>query len=106
MQRLADQANIVSKLSALGTFIHRNDAAHIADVVHETVGIFGTDRCLFGSNFPIEKLWTNYSDLVVAYRNAVSNYQPKEQLAVLHDNTNRVYKLDAIAGAQRGKGLT
>ena len=97
MKRLADQPNIVSKLSGLGTFIQRNDPSHIADVIQETVSIFGTDRCLFGSNFPIEKLWTNYSDLVVAYRNAVSNYQPKEQLAVLHDNTNRVYKLDAIA---------
>ena len=37
MKRLADQPNIVSKLSGLGTFIQRNDASHIADVIHETV---------------------------------------------------------------------
>ena len=36
--RLAAQPNVVSKLSGLGTFIHRNDPAHIAAIVRETVG--------------------------------------------------------------------
>ena len=58
MKRLADAENIVSKLSGLGTFIHRNDPAHISDVALQTVELFGAQRCLFGSNFPIEKLWT------------------------------------------------
>ena len=61
MVRLAACPNVVSKLSGLGTFLHRNDRAHIAEVVRETVSIFGADRCLFGSNFPIEKLWTRYA---------------------------------------------
>jgi predicted TIM-barrel fold metal-dependent hydrolase len=97
MKRLAGQPNIVSKLSGLGTFIQRNDPSHIADVIHETVAIFGADRCLFGSNFPIEKLWTNYADLATAHRSAVSHFQPTEQLALLHGNANRVYKLDSTA---------
>ena len=96
MKRLADQPNIVSKLSGLGTFIQRNDSAHIADVVHETVGIFGPGRCLFGSNFPIEKLWTSYAELVAAHRAAVSTYSPMEQRAMLHDNAIRIYKLAGI----------
>ena len=61
MEVLAAQPNVVSKLSAFGTFIHRNDAAHIARIFRETVELFGADRCLFGSNFPIEKLWTRLS---------------------------------------------
>src|SRR6186713_1472227 len=56
MARLARCPNVVSKLSGLGTFIHRNDAAHSAAVLTDTVAIFGAERCLFGSNFPIEKL--------------------------------------------------
>ena len=39
MQRLADCPNVVSKLSGLGTFIHRNDSAHIAEIVAEAVAI-------------------------------------------------------------------
>ena len=71
MRRLAAQPNIVSKLSALGTFIHKNDPDHIAAIVRETIDIFGPARCLFGSNFPVEKLWTGYADLIAAYRSAI-----------------------------------
>ena len=93
MMQLATCANVVSKLSGLGTFIHRNDAAHIADVVHETVGWFGAERCLFGSNYPIEKIWTPYADIINAYRAALANYSPVEQQAMLHDTAARVYRL-------------
>ena len=79
MVRLAACPNVVSKLSGLGTFLHRNDPAHIAEVVHEAVSIFGADRCLFGSNFPIEKLWTRYDELVDAYRKATEALPPEQQ---------------------------
>ena len=93
MVRLAACPNVVSKLSGLGTFLHRNDPAHIAEVMRETVRIFGAERCLFGSNFPIEKLWTSYSALVDAYRKAASSLAETEQRAILHDTAMRVYRI-------------
>ena len=84
--------NVVAKLSGLGTFIHRNDADHIAWIVDETVALFGAQRCLFGSNFPIEKLWTDYASLVAAYRAAAVRHPGAEQ-AMLHDVAARVYRL-------------
>jgi predicted TIM-barrel fold metal-dependent hydrolase len=96
MQRLADQPNIVSKLSGLGTFIQRNDPSYVADVIHETVAIFGPGRCLFGSNFPIEKLWTSYPSLVNAHRVALAGYSISEQQAMLHGNALRVYRMTDV----------
>jgi predicted TIM-barrel fold metal-dependent hydrolase len=93
MRRLAAEPNVVAKLSGLGTFIHRNDAAHIGDVVAETVGTFGAQRCLFGSNFPIEKLWTNYADLVGAYRKAVAGLSADQCEAIWAATARRVYRL-------------
>ncbi|MCB1498225.1 MAG: amidohydrolase family protein [Bauldia sp.] len=93
MRRLAARPNVVSKLSGLGTFIHRNDPGHIAAVVEETVALFGAGRCLYGSNFPIEKLWTDYASLLAAYRDAVAGFTPTEQAAMLHDTAARVYRL-------------
>jgi predicted TIM-barrel fold metal-dependent hydrolase len=93
MKRLADRPNAVTKLSGLGTFIRRNDPTHIADVVSETMEIFGYQRCLFGSNYPIEKLWTSYGDLVKAYREVLSAYPEATQKAVLSDNATSVYRL-------------
>jgi predicted TIM-barrel fold metal-dependent hydrolase len=93
MKRLAGEENVVSKLSGLGTFIHRNDPAHVADVVAETIAIFGPERCLFGSNFPIERLWTSYADLVAAHRAALASYSRGDQEAVLHGTAVRTYRL-------------
>jgi predicted TIM-barrel fold metal-dependent hydrolase len=93
MATLAGEPNVVAKLSGLGTFIHRNDASHIAWVVHETVKLFGADRCLFGSNFPIEKLWTAYPELLGAYRQAVASMSAGEQQNILHGTACRVYRL-------------
>ena len=95
MQRLADLPNVVNKFSGLGTFIHRNDAQHIEFVVSETLAWFGPERCLFGSNFPIEKLWTSYGDLVHAHRAAIGSLPDAAQAMILHDNAARFYKLDA-----------
>jgi predicted TIM-barrel fold metal-dependent hydrolase len=93
MQRLADCPNIVSKLSGLGTFIHHNDPVHVADIVAETVAIFGAERCLFGSNFPIEKLWTSYRDLVDAFRAATAPLGAQEREALFRTAAMRVYRL-------------
>lgn len=93
MKRLAGQENIVSKLSGLGTFIHRNDPAHIEDVALQTVELFGADRCLFGSNFPIEKLWTTYAGLVAAHRKAIASLPEAEQEEILGGTAARVYRL-------------
>ena len=94
MRRLAACPNMFSKLSALGTFIHKNDPDHIAAVVRETIGIFGPARCLFGSNFPVEKLWTRYSDLIAAYRSAIEPLGENVARAVFHDTAAKVYRLN------------
>jgi predicted TIM-barrel fold metal-dependent hydrolase len=93
MRRLAACPNVASKLSGLGTFIHENDPGHIAWIVDETLAAFGAERCLFGSNFPIEKLWTSYRELLDAYEAAVARHGPVAEAAVFHDTAARVYKI-------------
>ena len=93
MERLAACPNMVAKLSGLGTFIHRNDPAHIAAIVRETVALFGAERALFGSNFPIEKLWTDYASLISAHRAALGELPDEAQADVFHNVAARVYRL-------------
>ncbi|WP_315797589.1 amidohydrolase family protein [Bradyrhizobium sp. SZCCHNRI3043] len=93
MHKLAACRNVVSKLSGLGTFIRRNDPADVADVVRETFAIFGPERCLFGSNFPIEKLWTDYRTLVAAYEAAIHGLDKRTRAQVMGETARRVYRL-------------
>jgi predicted TIM-barrel fold metal-dependent hydrolase len=93
MKQLAGQPNVLTKFSGLGTFIRRNDPQHIADIVGKTVELFGAERCLWGSNFPIEKLWTDYGSIVDAIRAAVAQFDAKSRRAILHDTAKRLYRL-------------
>ncbi|WP_284178963.1 amidohydrolase family protein [Rhabdaerophilum sp. SD176] len=93
MARLAAQPNIVSKLSGLGTFLRKNDPAHTAFILRETVALFGAGRCLFGSNFPIEKLWTTYADLVAAHRSAAAALPEADRALIFAGTARKTYKL-------------
>ncbi len=107
MERLARCPNVVAKVSGLGTFIHRNDQGYIHAVVGETVALFGPERCLFGSNFPIEKLWTTYPHLMAAYRKALAPLGAAAEAAIFQDTATRIYQLDPTneaRGRQRPQG--
>ncbi len=93
MAELARRPNVVAKLSGFGTFLHRCDPEHVAWLTTETVALFGADRCLWGSNFPIEKLWTDYGTLFEAHRRAAGGLSEAERQAIFHDTACRVYRL-------------
>ena len=94
LAQLAACPNVVCKLSGFGTFLHRLDPAHIAWLTGEAVAAFGADRCLWGSNYPIEKLWTGYGPLLDAHRDAARTLTEAQQTALFHDTASRVYRLD------------
>ena len=81
------------KLSGLGTFVHACRAEVMGAIIRETVAMFGTDRCIYGSNFPIEKLWTDYGKLYRTFRSAIAHLTDAEQAAILHDTASRLYRI-------------
>ncbi len=92
LRTLAQAPNANAKLSGLGTFAHRNDPALIALIYDAAIEIFGSERLMFGSNFPIEKLWTSHAELVAAHRAAVADRQPSEQANIFWNTAERVYR--------------
>ncbi len=94
MRQLAAHDNVVVKLTGLGTFIRKVDAGHIADIVHRCLDWFGPDRCMWGSNFPVEKLWTDYTTLFEAYATALADEDRSTRDAVFGGTARRVYRLD------------
>jgi predicted TIM-barrel fold metal-dependent hydrolase len=93
MHRIAERPNVVVKLSGLGTFVRRCSVDDWRPVVEQTVELFGPKRCMFGSNFPIEKLWTSYAQLLDVFLECVSGLSASELRAVLHDTAAGVYRL-------------
>ncbi|MCC7484149.1 MAG: amidohydrolase family protein [Burkholderiales bacterium] len=93
MKLLAACPNVSAKLSGLGTFEHRCSVELWKPVVEETLALFGPDRCLFGSNYPIESLWTTYARIVEVMRECAAGLAPAERRAVFHDTAQRLYRL-------------
>lgn len=93
MAALSQCRNVNVKLSGLGTFVHACRGDVIGPIVKETVALFGADRCFFGSNFPIEKLWTDYGTLYRTFREAIAYLSEDEQAAILHDTASRLYRI-------------
>jgi predicted TIM-barrel fold metal-dependent hydrolase len=93
MRALAEQPNVVVKLTGQGTFVHRVDPDLLSFVAEEVLESFGPRRALFGTNFPIENIWTPMADLVDAWRAALSGLSPAEQSWVFAENARRVYRL-------------
>ena len=67
LKSLSGLQQVVCKLSGLGMFDHNWTRDDIAPVIAETLDQFGADRVMFGSNFPVDSLSSNYATLVSAY---------------------------------------
>ena len=94
MRALAAAPNVHVKLSGLGTFARACSVDLWSPVIRETVDLFGPARCMFGSNFPIEKLWTSYAEVVRVTTECLAGLSAGVRRAVLHDTAARVYRLD------------
>ncbi len=54
---------------------------------------FGVERCMFESNFPVEKLSCSYGVLWNSFKRIAANYSATERDALFHDTAARVYRL-------------
>ena len=95
MQALAQQPNVHVKLSEFGL---RDSPWSFEDnqrIVHEVLALFGWQRCMFGSNFPVAGLRIGYGDLVGAMWRMLAPLTAPQQQAVMADNALRFYRMAA-----------
>ena len=54
---------------------------------------FGADRCLFGSNYPVDRLGAPYKKIVEAMHAILAPLGRRAHCAVMHDTARRLYRL-------------
>ena len=62
--------------------------------VETTIELFGADRCMFESNFPVDKQSCDYPACWNAFKRIAANATPAEKAALFSDTAARVYRLD------------
>ncbi|HWU40323.1 MAG TPA: amidohydrolase family protein [Candidatus Acidoferrum sp.] len=93
MHLLAEQPNVVVKVSGIPMTDWRWTLESLQPIVLETIDFFGIGRTMFGSNFPVDKLYGDYASLWGAYRQIAGGFTLEEQRCLFHDNAQRVYRL-------------
>jgi predicted TIM-barrel fold metal-dependent hydrolase len=93
MQRLAERPNVSVKISGLGMSEPTWTADSIRPLVLETIDIFGTDRSMFASNFPVDKAWSTFDVLYDAFKAITAGFSDGERRAMFHDNAERIYRI-------------
>ena len=61
---------------------------------HHTIECFGADRCMFESNFPVDRLSLSYHVLWNGLKKIAAKYTKEEQTAMFSGTASRVYRLD------------
>ncbi|WP_375404444.1 amidohydrolase family protein [uncultured Sphingomonas sp.] len=93
MAKMATLPNTVVKLSALVIMDHEWSRESLLPIIRETVDIFGPDRALFASNYPVDGTYIGYRDWVAVVNDALDQFGPTERGAIFYTNACRTYRL-------------
>jgi predicted TIM-barrel fold metal-dependent hydrolase len=82
------------KISGLMVPSPSYDRTVLRPLVREVLDIFGPERCVLGSNFPVDKLGISYRDLFAFFDDCTSDLSATERAAIFHGTATRIYQLD------------
>jgi predicted TIM-barrel fold metal-dependent hydrolase len=93
MAALAELPNVATKLSGMG-FTHRPWTLDQArPYILEAIEMFGTDRAMFASDFPTDKLFGSFAQHLDAYAEITADFTETERRNLWARNANRIYRL-------------
>ena len=94
METLAAEPNVAVKISGLGQPGQPWTVAANGPIVRDTIAIFGVERCMFASNFPVDSLCADFDTIFAGFKTIVADMTRAQQLTLFHDNALRFYRLD------------
>jgi predicted TIM-barrel fold metal-dependent hydrolase len=94
MRELAGAPNVTCKISGLGMTDPNFTPGSLQRWIDTPLEIFGADRCVLGSNWPVDRLYSSYDAIMAIYRERIAAlFDEGDQHKVLSDNAARLYKL-------------
>jgi len=93
MRALAAEPGVMTKISGLGMLDHDWTTASIRPLVLETIEIFGVDRCMFATNFPVDRLFGSYRQILTAFSEITADFTPAERTALFSGTAATCYRI-------------
>jgi predicted TIM-barrel fold metal-dependent hydrolase len=96
LKLVADCPNVALKVSGLGVSGQPWTVQSNRDIVLTAIEIFGVDRCMFASNFPVDGLCASFEEIFDGYLRIVQDFTYEDRRKLFHDNAVRIYELSLI----------
>jgi predicted TIM-barrel fold metal-dependent hydrolase len=96
LRLLGRQPNISVKISALTAYDPSPTPESLREVAMHCIESFGVDRSMFGSDFPVGRLWTTFDAIFDGFKAIVQGFSEGEQRALFYANARRVYRIDSF----------
>ncbi|NHK26422.1 amidohydrolase family protein [Parvularcula flava] len=93
MAALAALPHCAVKVSGFGITDHDWTEESIRPYVLETIDLFGTDRVMFASDFPTDKLYADFDRCLSSYANIIAAFSDDEKRAMWGRNADRLYRM-------------
>jgi predicted TIM-barrel fold metal-dependent hydrolase len=93
MQDIAGAPNAVVKISGLGMCDNRWSIDSFRPYVLGCIEAFGVERSFFGTNWPVDRLYSSYGDVLNAYETIIAGCSPAEQEALFSKNAERIFRI-------------
>jgi len=93
MSKMAQWRNVSVKISGLGQRGVAWTVAANGPIVRDVIALFGVERCMFASNYPVDRLCASLATIFSGFRAIVSNLPAADQRMLFHDNAVRIYRL-------------
>ena len=93
IESVAQSPNVAVKISGLGQRDRPWTQEANVPIMRDTIDIFGADRCMFASNFPVDSLVATYETVLAGFIAAIADHPSAERQKLLHDNARRIYRL-------------
>ena len=96
MRKVASINGIHCKVSGMVTEAdhHNWTADDLRPYVHHVLGMFGTDRLMFGTDWPVSTLAAKYQTVTETARAILRSLSPEAQADVFGGTATRFYRLD------------
>ena len=94
LEALASEPNTALKISGIGVPGAPWTVADNRDIVLTAIDVFGVDRCMFASNFPVDGLVADYDTIFDGFKEITGELGGEAQRKLFHDNAQRYYRIE------------